>query len=25
VKDPKLLTYLSTTYTTVAAEDSIHG
>ena len=25
VKDPKLLTYLSTTYTTVAAHDSIHG
>ena len=25
VKDPKLLTYLSTSYTTVAPEDSIHG
>ena len=25
VKDPKLLTYLSTKYTTVAKEDSIHG
>ena len=25
VKDPKSLTYLSTSYTTVAPEDSIHG
>ena len=25
VKDPKLITYLSTTYTTVATKESIHG